>query len=439
VIKHLRRRGAPKRRAALGSRAVAQPVARAANPVARRAQPPTVTLSPGREKSIARHHPWLFSGAIASVSVAIAAGEAVRVQSAEERFLAWGAFSPRSQIRVRVWSWDEAEAIDAAYFERRIAAALARRKDYSGARQPRGALRLVNAEADGMPGLIADRYADTVVVQFLAAGADRWRAEIAAALTRLTGCRTLYERSDAEVRALEGLPERNGLITGDEPGDSIEILEGEGATACRFLVDIRAGHKTGFYLDHAENRGRIAQLCSERTVLNCFAYTGGFSIAALRAGAHSVDSIESSADALQRARAHVTLNGLDASRVRWIEADAFKQLRVLRDQGARYDVIILDPPKFAPTAAHVERAARAYKDINLHALRLLHPGGLLATFSCSGAIDAGLFQSIVAGAAQDARVDVQVLSRLQAASDHPVVLAFPEGEYLKGLLLRAAP
>jgi len=391
----------------------------------------TVHLKPAREKSLLRRHPWVYSGAVARVDGAPAPGETVALVAADGRWLAWAAFSPDSQIRARVWAWERADAIEAAFFRRRIDAAVARRSALIPDAQA-GALRLVHGEADGLPGVVADRYADTVVVQLSAAGAERWRDAIAGALAAATGCARLYERSDLETRKLEGLAPRTGALVGPAPSAPVEIRE----HGVRHLVDVVGGQKTGFFLDQRDSRARVRALARDRAVLDCFAYSGGFTLAALAGGARSVLAVESSAPALALARESLALNGLDRARAEWLGADVFKTLRTLRDQGRRFDLVVLDPPKFAPTAAHAERAARAYKDVNLWALRLLAPGGLLATFSCSGGIGAELFQKIVAGAAQDAGADAQILDRLQAAPDHPVLLSFPEGEYLKGLLLR---
>ena len=292
--------------------------------------------------------------------------------------------------------------------------------------------RLVHAEADGLPGVIADRYGDVVVVQLSSAGAERWRRTIVAALASLPGIRCVYERSDAEVRALEGLPARVGVEYGTLPGDVVLVEDG-----LSYRVDVVAGQKTGFYLDQRDNRACVRGIAAGRDILNVFCYTGGFTLSALAGGASRVVSIDSSADAIAAARANVARNpALAAACAEWRCADAFAELRKLRDQAAAFDLIVLDPPKFAPTAAHAERASRAYKDVNLWALKLLRPGGELATFSCSGGVDATLFRKIVAGAAADARVDATIVARLGAASDHPVTLGFPEGDYLKGLLLR---
>ena len=394
-----------------------------------------IKLREGKERSLLRRHPWVFEGSIAKGGAD--AGETVRVEGHDGRFLAWGSFSPASMIRVRAWSFIEAERIDAAFFERRIATAVALR-----ARLPIASdgLRLIHGEADGLPGLIVDRYADVLVAQFLSAGSERWKAAIADALLAATGCMRLYERSDASVRGLEGLPVVKGWLRGaDVNAGASEVTIRE--HGWRLSVDVAEGHKTGFYLDQRDNRARFAQLVRHfgvQRVLNCYCYTGGFTVAALAGGATQVTSVDSSAPALERARAHVALNGFDAARASFADADVNAFLRAQLEAGARFDAIVLDPPKFAPTAAHAERAARAYKDINRLALKLLAPGGLLFTFSCSGGISADLFHKIVAGAGIDAAVDGVLLDRLAGACDHPTTINFPEGEYLKGLVILKA-
>ena len=394
-----------------------------------------IKLREGKERSLLRRHPWVFEGSIAKGGAD--AGETVRVEGHDGRFLAWGAYSPASMIRVRAWSFIEAERIDAALFERRIATAVALR-----ARLPIASdgLRLIHGEADGLPGLIVDRYADVLVAQFLSAGSERWKAAIADALLAATGCMRLYERSDASVRGLEGLPVVKGWLRGaDVNAGASEVTIRE--HGWRLSVDVAEGHKTGFYLDQRDNRARFAQLVRHfgvQRVLNCYCYTGGFTVAALAGGATQVTSVDSSAPALERARAHVALNGFDAARASFADADVNAFLRAQLEAGARFDAIVLDPPKFAPTAAHAERAARAYKDINRLALKLLAPGGLLFTFSCSGGISADLFHKIVAGAGIDAEVDGVLLDRLAGACDHPTTINFPEGEYLKGLVILKA-
>jgi 23S rRNA (cytosine1962-C5)-methyltransferase len=389
----------------------------------------TIRLRPGRERSLLHRHPWVFDGAVASGRAD--PGETVRVESAEGRFLAWGAYSPASRIRVRAWSFDEAERIDRAFFERRIAAAVAARAalavDSDG-------LRLVHAEADGLPALVVDRYGDVLVAQFGAAGVERWRETIADALRAATGCTRLYERSDAAVRQIEGLEERCGWLRG--AGETSLTIREHG---WRLTLDVARGHKTGYYLDQRDNRARFATLVRQfgaQRVLNCFSYTGGFTVAALAGGAREVTSVDSSGPALAHVAEHVRLNGFDAAASRTVEADANRFLRDALAAGERFDAIVLDPPKFAPTVASAERAARAYKDINRLALQLLAPGGLLLTFSCSGGIAPDLFHKIVAGAAMDAGVDAAILERLAAAPDHAATLFFPEGDYLKGLVLR---
>jgi 23S rRNA (cytosine1962-C5)-methyltransferase len=393
----------------------------------------SIRLRAGRERSLQRRHPWVFEGSVARGGGD--SGETVRVEDAEGRFLAWGAFSGSSMIRVRAWAFDEAQRIDRAFFQGRIEAAVALR-----ARLPiaSNGLRLVHGEADGLPGLIVDRYGDTLCAQFLSAGVERWKETLADLLLQATGTTRLYERSDASVRGLEGLPEKTGWLRG-EGSTEVTITEHE----WQLTLDMATGHKTGFYLDQRDNRAllkRWVQHGAFQRVLNCYCYTGGFTVAALAGGAAHVTSIDSSGPALERVQAHVQLNGFDAARSVCLDTDVNQFLRDSLKAGRRFDAIVLDPPKFAPTAAHAERAARAYKDINRLALMLLEPGGLLLTFSCSGGIGPELFQKIVAGAALDAQVDGPIVQRLEGACDHPTTLVFPEGEYLKGLaILRARP
>jgi 23S rRNA (cytosine1962-C5)-methyltransferase len=394
---------------------------------------PLLRLKPGRDKSLRQHHPWIFSGAIASPDAPLASGATVDVVSASGAFLARAAYSPVSQIRARVWTFDPRETVDNAFFARRVARAVAARTAMLDPRHT--GCRLVHGESDALPGIVADRYADTIVVQLSSAGGEHWRDAIVDALARATGVACIYERSDADVRKLEGLAPRAGVARGALP-DAVTFVE----DGLSYRVDVATGQKTGFFLDQRTNRAAVRALAAGREVLNLFCYTGGFTLAALAGGAARVLSVDSSADALALGGANLLLNpALPADRVEWREADAFAELRKLRDRGAGFDLVVVDPPKFAPTAAHAERAARAYKDVNLWALKLLRPGGLLATFSCSGGIDADLFRKIVAGAALDAGADATVVGRYGASADHPVALAFPEGEYLKGLLVRKSP
>ena len=387
-----------------------------------------IALKRGREKSLKRRHPWIFSGAVEKASGK--AGDTVEVRDSSGKVLALAAYSPSSQIRARVWTFDARQSIGVDFFRDRIQTALALRDALPAAKHS-NALRLVNAESDGMPGLVVDRYADVLVAQFLAAGVERWRDPILDALMELSGCAAIYERSDAEVRKLEGLEPRVGFARGDRNASRCPIIE----HGLNFRVDVEQGQKTGFFLDQRENRQRVRALAAGRAVLDGFSYTGGFSIAALAGGASRVVAIESSKDAVAIARENRAANPLDASKIDFVQADVFKHLRLLRDKGVHFDLIVLDPPKLVPTAAHAKNAARAYKDINLWALKLLAPGGLLATFSCSGGVSAELFQSIVAGAAVDAGAEAKIIERFGAAADHPVALEFPEGDYLKGLLV----
>jgi 23S rRNA (cytosine1962-C5)-methyltransferase len=392
-----------------------------------------LVLNKGRERSLKRRHPWVFSGAVQRASGEPKSGEAVELRDAAGNPLAVAAFSPQSQIRARVWSFDPKELVDAAFFRTRIGRALALREALPASRHT-NALRLIHGESDGLPGLIVDRYADVLVAQFLAAGVERWRETILDLLAELTACAAIFERSDAEVRALEGLQPRVGFFRGNRNASRCPIVE----YGLNFRVDVEQGQKTGFFLDQRENRQRVRSLAAGRAVLDGFSYTGGFSIAALAGGASRVSAIESSAPALDVARENLAANPLDPAKLQFMQADVFSELRALRDRGARFDMVVLDPPKFAPTAAQARNAARAYKDINLLALKLLAPGGLLATFSCSGGVSPELFQSIVAGAALDAGADAKIIERFGAAADHPVALEFPEGEYLKGLLITKA-
>jgi 23S rRNA (cytosine1962-C5)-methyltransferase len=396
----------------------------------------TITLKPGKEKSLLRRHPWIFPTAIERVEgkpeERAKAGTTAIVRSSSGEFLARAAWSPQSQIRARIWTFSETESVDHALIKRRIKKALAYRLD---AVKDTDAIRLIFGEADGFPGLVVDWYAGKsgyLVCQFQSAGVEAWKAPIVQTLIAETGCPNVYERSDASVREREGLPLVTGVLAGDEPSEETPVTE----NGVRYAVDIKAGHKTGFYIDQRDNRRLVMEHAAGRDVLNCFCYTGGFSLAALKGGAKSVISVDSSGEALERAKLNMKLNGFDATKAEWRDADVFKVLRSLREQGKTFDLIVLDPPKFASSPNHVEHAARAYKDINLLGFQLLREGGLLFTYSCSGAISADLFQKIVAGAANDAKVDARILRRLSAGADHPMTTSFPEGEYLKGLLLQ---
>lgn len=387
-----------------------------------------IRLREGRERSLLRRHPWIFDSAIAKGSGD--AGETVRVEANDGRFLAWAAFSPASRMRARAWSFEEGDRIDAAFFAARCAQAVALRAKLAVASD---SVRLVHGESDGLPGLIVDRYGDTLVAQFLSAGAERWKKVLADALLQATGLTRLYERSDASSRGLEGMPEVTGWLQG---AGATELTIAE--HGWKFAVDVATGHKTGFYLDQRDSRAAFADWVRRlgvRRVLNCYCYTGGFTVAGAAGGATELTSIDSSGPALERARGNLALNGYGALAAEFVDADVNTMLRRYGEEGRQFDAIVLDPPKLAPTVAHAERAARAYKDINRLGLKLLAPGGALFTFSCSGGIPVELFHKIVASAGADAGVDGYIAQRLGAAPDHPMTLAFPEGEYLKGLVV----
>lgn len=403
----------------------------------------TLILQSGKSGSVRRRHPWIFAGSVGTLKGRARSGDTVLVEDERGTVMGRAAWSPESKIRARMWTFDPDETIDHAFFKRRIAQAVARRAGWAALRgsqtEPAGE-RLVHGEADGLPGVIADRYGDMVVLQLTSAGADAWREAIVGGLVQATGCKRIYERSDSDVRKLEGLEPVTGWLSGkgldDAPLNELPQIDEHGV---RFYVDAVGGHKTGFYLDQRDNRLMLRALAQGRRVLNCFCYTGGFSLQALAGGATSVVSIDSSGPALEQAEANLAMNPqLDASRAEWRDADVFQALRDYHKAGQQFDLIVLDPPKFAPSAAHADQAARAYKDINLFGFKLLAPGGLMMTYSCSGGIGIELFQKIVASAAADAGRDARILRRLMASSDHPVGLAAPEGEYLKGLLVEAA-
>ena len=387
-----------------------------------------IILKPGREKSLLRRHPWIFSGAIQHVGDEPASGGTVDLLSSNEQFLARASYSPNSQIRARVWTFEN-EQVDKEFFRKRICSAIEIRQKLNLESQS-DAYRLIYAESDGIPGLIVDRYGEVLVLQSLTTGSEFWKETLADLLLEETGLSTIYERSDADVRELEGLEPKVGLLRGNLSSFVYPITEHD----LKFNVNLQSGHKTCFYLDQRANRLRVRELTKDKDLLDCFCYTGGFTVNALAGGAKSVLSIDSSADALALAKENVELNDLPIEKTSFLEGDVFQLLRKFRDENRSFDMIILDPPKFAPTAAQAERAARGYKDINLLAFKLLRPGGVLVTFSCSGGIDAGLFQKIIAGAALDAGVEAQIIEHLSQNIDHPVSLYFPEGAYLKGLV-----
>ncbi len=393
----------------------------------------SVVLAKGRDRSVRRHHPWIFSGAV--VSGEAACGETVAVCSTDGETLGYGSFSPKSQIRVRMLSFDPAVVPDAAFIQKRVAESVARRADFFSPHATTNACRLIHAESDGLPGVVSDYYNGHVVCQLTSAGAEFWRDSLVAGLMEsVPGVRSVSARTDVDARRKEGLAcaETLDLLAGEESPELIEITEGP----MKLFVDPRKGHKTGFYLDQREARAAVGSLAHGRDVLNCFSYTGGFGLAAAAGGATQVTQVDISADALALAKKNAALN-FNENSIHFTEADVFKYLRTCRDAGRMFDLIVLDPPKFADSKAHLMKAARGYKDINLLAMKLLRPGGLLASFSCSGAMTTELFDKVLADAAHDANRDFQIIARTRQGTDHPVSLAFPEGFYLKGVILRA--
>lgn len=384
-----------------------------------------IVLAPGRERSVLRGHPWIFSGAIASTIGEPTPGDTVLVRASDRRVLGRAAYGPATPLRARMWTFDSDEVVDESFVRSRLHAAAQRRE---GLVRDTDGVRLVFSEADGVPGLVVDRYADTAVVQITAPGADRWRDVICDALLEMPGIDRVIERSDNDARRREGLEDRVGLLRGVAPDGPVVVRE-SGAT---FAVDVAGGHKTGFYLDQRDSRHLVSTLAAGRDVLDAFSFTGGFAVAAAKGGASSVVRLDSSGPALEMGSANLRRNGFESGEM--IDADAFTELRRMRDRRASFDMIVLDPPKLAAHAKQVDRATRAYKDINLLACKLMRPGGLLVTFSCSGAVSAELFQKVVAGAALDSGRDVRVIARTTQPADHPVPLAFPEAEYLCGLV-----
>ncbi len=391
---------------------------------------PKLWLKPGREKSLRRRHPWVFSGAIERVEGAPGSGATVDVVTADGNFVARAAYSPTSQIRARVWTFLSDERVDAAWFRARLARAIESRRKL-GMLDAGSACRLVFSESDGLPGLVVDRYGDYLVCQFLSAGAELWHAAIVEGLQALCGPRGILERSEGGGRHKEGLKSERRLLAGEAPVAEIEIE----TNGVRYLVDLAGGQKTGAYLDQQHNRKRVAAYASEAEVLDAFAYTGGFAFASLRGGATSATLIDSSAEALQLAERDAARNGF-VDRCVFVVANVFDELRTLKQAGRQFDLVVLDPPKFVHSADQIPAGSRGYKDINMLGLQLVRPGGVLATFSCSGHVDAALFQKIVAGAAVDAGRAAQILERLSQPADHPVATEFPEADYLKGLILR---
>ncbi len=390
-------------------------------------------LKPKRQKPVLNRHPWIFSGAIARIEGTLEAGDLVQVCDNNGRFLATAYFNKKSQIQARILSWDETETIDKAFWQQKLERALDGRSQL--ALEPAtNAYRLVNAEADGLPGLVVDKYGAYLVIQCLTAGIARRKDLLVDLLSDLIQPSGIIERSDVPVRRKEGLPQEKGLLRGSLPPDDFSIQE----NGHKFQVDLMAGHKTGFYLDQRENRSAVTKphFVAGKSVLNLFAYTGGFAVYAAANGASQIINIDSSIPALETAEHNLALTGLQRPSDEYIAADAFEILRYYRDNEQKFDMVILDPPKFVNSKRDLDKAARGYKDLNWLALRLLNPGGILATFSCSGLLSSDLFQKIIFGAAVDAEREVQILAQMGQAADHPILLSFPESAYLKGLLCR---
>ena len=388
-------------------------------------------LAKGREKSLLRRHPWVFSGAVTRVEGNAASGETIDVCDFQGKWLARAAFSPQSQIRARVWTFDQQEAVDRDFFINRLQTAqqwrtwLAERDDLTG-------YRLIAGESDGMPGITIDRFQNFIVLQLLSAGAEYQRANLLAALQHCYPECSIYDRSDVAVRKKEGLPLAQGLVLGDEPPALLPIRE----HGMQILVDIKEGHKTGFYLDQRDSRLAARRFSANAKVLNCFSYTGAFAVSALMGGCEHVISVDTSQAALDVARQNVELNQLDLCKAEFVRDDVFQLLRKYRDEGRKFDLIIMDPPKFVENKSQLAGACRGYKDINMLAMNLLNSGGILLSFSCSGLMPIELFQKILADAAIDAGRDVQFIEQYRQAADHPVIASYPEGLYLKGFACR---
>ncbi len=390
-----------------------------------------LVLTKGREKSLLRRHPWVFSGAIARMEGKASLGETVDIVDAQGKWLARGAFSPASQIRARVWTFDKEEAIDIDFFSRRIQQAQTWR-DWLAKRDGLDSYRLIAGESDGLPGVTIDRFGNFLVLQLLSAGAEYQRPAILSALQALYPACSIYDRSDVAVRKKEGMELTQGLVVGEMPPELLAIEE----NGMKLYVDIQAGHKTGYYLDQRDSRLATRRYVADKRVLNCFSYTGGFAISALMGGCRQVVSVDTSQEALDVAKKNVELNQLDLSKAEFVRDDVFKLLRKYRDQGEKFDVIVMDPPKFVENKSQLQGACRGYKDINMLAIQLLNPGGVLMTFSCSGLMTTDLFQKIIADAAIDAGRDVQFIEQFRQAADHPVIAPYPEGLYLKGFACR---
>lgn len=389
-----------------------------------------IILNKGKDKAAWQLHPWIFSGAIAQVHGKPQNGDIVSVFNQEAEFIAYGMYNGNSRVAVRLLEWDPQQEINEAWWRKRVAKAVNNRKALLT--ENNNTVRLIFAEADFLPGLIADKYADYISIQVHAAGTEAVKAIIVDELANSLKPLGIYERSDLKSREHEGLPDTNGLLYGQTPPNFVDIIE----NGIHYQVNIVEGQKSGFYCDQRENRAITAKYTKGKRVLDCFCYSGGFTLNAFREGAASVTSVDSSALAIETLINNVRNNGFDVSKHQAVQSDVNKYLRDLGEQGEKFDLIVLDPPKYAPSRSSLEKASRAYKDLNRRGMLLLNSGGLLSTYSCSGAMDIDTFKQVLAWAALDAGKEIQFIHQFSQPEDHPVRASFPEGEYLKGLLVR---